>query len=113
MTTHEHEEQQQQREDEHDAAARTDDQELLVGSDAAALGDRWQQIQADFVDRPRDAVRDADALVRDLLDRITDGFAQERERLERQWDGGDDVSTEDLRLALQRYRTFFGRLLAL
>jgi len=112
MTMHEHDTEQEHG-DEHDDAARTDDQELLVGGDAAALGDRWQQIQADFVDRPREAVRDADALVRDLLDRITDGFAQERERLERQWDGGDDVSTEDLRLALQRYRTFFGRLLAL
>jgi hypothetical protein len=113
MTTHEHEELQQQHGDEHDTAARAEDQELLVGGDAGALGDRWQQIQADFVDRPRDAVRDADALVQDLLERITGGFAQERERLERQWDGGDDVSTEDLRLALQRYRTFFGRLLSL
>jgi hypothetical protein len=108
MTMHEHE----ARQDEHDEAARTEDQELLVGHDSAALGDRWQQIQADFVDRPRDAVQEADALVRDLFERITAGFAQERERLERQWDGGDDVSTEDLRVALQRYRAFFGRLLS-
>jgi hypothetical protein len=88
------------------------DEQLLVGDDAGELGDRWQEIQARFVDDPREAVHAADALVPDVLHRVTRGFADERRRLEEQWDGGDDVSTEELRLALQRYRTFFGRLLS-
>jgi hypothetical protein len=88
------------------------DEQLLVGDDAGELGDRWQEIQARFVDDPREAVHDADALVQDVLRRVTRGFADERRRLEEQWDGGDDVSTEELRLALQRYRAFFGRLLS-
>jgi hypothetical protein len=88
------------------------DEQLLVGDDAGELGDRWQEIQARFVDDPREAVHDADALVQDVLHRVTRGFADERRRLEEQWDGGDDVSTEELRLALQRYRAFFGRLLS-
>jgi hypothetical protein len=83
-----------------------------VGNDAGELGDRWQEIQARFVDDPREAVHDADELVQDVLHRVTRGFADERRRLEEQWDGGDDVSTEELRLALQRYRAFFGRLLS-
>jgi len=89
-----------------------DDEQLLVGDDAGELGNRWQEIQARFVDDPQEAVHDADALVQDVLHRVTRGFADERRRLEEQWDGGDDVSTEELRLALQRYRTFFGRLLS-
>jgi hypothetical protein len=88
------------------------DEQLLVGNDAGDLGDRWQEIQARFVDDPRAAVHDADELVQDVLHRVTRGFADERRRLEEQWDGGDDVSTEELRLALQRYRAFFGRLLS-
>ena len=88
------------------------EEQLLVGDDAGELGDRWQEIQARFVDDPREAVHAADALVQDVLHRVTRGFADERRRLEEQWDGGDDVSTEELRLALQRYRTFFGRLLS-
>ena len=88
------------------------DEQLLVGTDGGALGERWQDIQARFVDDPREAVHDADALVQDVLHRVTRGFAEERRRLEEQWDGGDAVSTEDLRVALQRYRAFFGRLLS-
>ena len=88
------------------------EEQLLVGDDAGELGDRWQEIQARFVDDPREAVHDADALVQDVLHRVTRGFADERRRLEEQWDGGDDVSTEELRLALQRCRAFFGRLLS-
>lgn len=73
---------------------------------------RWHDIQASFVDQPRDAVADADALVADLMQRLAAGFSEERERLEAQWDRGDDVSTEDLRVALTRYRSFFDRLLS-
>ena len=73
---------------------------------------RWEEIQASFVDEPRDSVAQADALVADLMQRLATGFSAERERLEGQWDSGDDVSTEDLRVALTRYRSFFERLLS-
>jgi hypothetical protein len=73
---------------------------------------RWHEIQASFVDEPRDSVAQADALVADLMQRLAAGFSAERERLEGQWDSGDDVSTEDLRVALTRYRSFFDRLLS-
>ena len=65
-----------------------------------------------FVDEPRQAVEKADALVAGVMKRLAEVFAAERERLEKQWDRGDSVSTEELRLALRRYRAFFGRLLS-
>ena len=87
--------------------------EPLVDADANAdFGGRWQAIQVEFVDNPRESVERADALVAELMQSLARTFAEERERLERQWDGGDDVSTEDLRVALTRYRSFFDRLLA-
>jgi hypothetical protein len=73
---------------------------------------RWEVIQTRFVDEPRGAVEDADGLVANLMQQLAAGFAKERERLERQWDRGEDISTEDLRVALQRYRSFFQRLLS-
>lgn len=72
---------------------------------------RWSDIQTGFVDEPRQAVEEADNLVASLMKELAEGFASERERLEKQWDRGDKVSTEDLRVALQRYRSFFDRLL--
>jgi hypothetical protein len=72
---------------------------------------RWLDIQAKFVDEPRSSVEEANALVADLVDRLVSGFGEERSRLEAQWARGDDVTTEDLRVTLQRYRSFFGRLL--
>jgi hypothetical protein len=83
----------------------------LVGQDSAQTHDRWQQIQAQFVDDPRKAVGDAHALVGDLVQRIVDTFTRERNELEGQWSKGADVSTEDLRVCLQHYREFFARLL--
>jgi len=74
---------------------------------------RWSEIQTGFVDEPRRAVQQADALVSDVINRIADSFGRERAQLEQQWDRGDNVSTEDLRVALQRYRSFFSRLLTL
>jgi hypothetical protein len=65
------------------------------------------------VDEPRRTVADADKLVASVMQRLAEGFANERSGLEKQWDRGDDASTEDLRLALQRYRSFFDRLLKL
>jgi hypothetical protein len=80
--------------------------------DAPRLSGSWQEIQSRFVDEPRTAVEDADALVAEVMQRLAETFSEERERLERDWHAGDEVSTEDLRLALQRYRSFFERLLA-
>jgi len=68
-------------------------------------------VQTGFVDEPRRAVEEADKLVATVMKRLAESFATERSNLEKQWDRGDNVSTEDLRVALQRYRTFFDRLL--
>ncbi len=85
---------------------------LLSHDQSEHFTTRWQEIQTSFVDQPRDSVEQADALVADLMQRLAAGFSNERERLEEQWDRGDDVSTEDLRVALTRYRSFFDRLLS-
>ena len=79
------------------------------------LGDfrrQWQDVQASFVDDPRVTVRHADEMVASLMTRLVQVFADERAKLEHDWDKGEDVSTEDLRVALQRYRSFFDRLLS-
>ena len=79
------------------------------------LGDfrrQWQDVQASFVDDPRVAVRHADEMVASLMTRLAQVFADERAKLEHDWDKGENVSTEDLRVALQRYRSFFDRLLS-
>lgn len=73
---------------------------------------RWTEIQTGFVDEPRRAVEQADALVAEVIKRLADGFAEERSKLEGQWGRGDDVSTEDLRVSLRRYRSFFDRSLS-
>lgn len=85
---------------------------LLAQADEADLRTRWEEIQTRFVDDPRQAVEDADALVAGVMKRMAEGFAQAREQLEGQWSRGEDVGTEDLRVALQRYRSFFQRLLS-
>ena len=72
----------------------------------------WVAIQTQFVDDPRNAVKQADELVAATMKRLAEVFAGERDNLEREWDRGEDVSTEDLRIALQRYRAFFDRLLS-
>ena len=72
---------------------------------------RWEGIQTGFVDEPRKAVEQADALVSETMKRLTDVFADERATLEKHWGRGENVSTEDLRIALKRYRSFFERLL--
>jgi len=85
---------------------------LFAGDDAERFRSRWQEVQAGFVDEPQQAVKDADSLVAELMQRLAETFSQERTNLESQWDSGDDASTEDLRVALQRYRSFFDRLLS-
>jgi hypothetical protein len=76
------------------------------------LRDRWHALQARFVDDPRETVAEADGLVSEVLEELESAFSGARGDLERQWSRGDDVSTEDLRRSLQRYRAFFDRLLA-
>lgn len=85
---------------------------LLPGDQSERFTSRWEEIQASFVDRPQEAVEQADALVVDLMQRVTGSLSSERERLESQWAQGEEVSTEDLRVALTRYRSFFDRLLS-
>lgn len=88
-------------------------QPIFDEGEATELRRSWDLIQAGFVDEPRRAVEDADHLVAGAMKRLAETFAKERAGLESQWDRGEDVSTEDLRVALQRYRAFFGRLLAI
>jgi hypothetical protein len=85
---------------------------LFSSDEAKDLRARWDAIQVGFVDEPRRAVEQADNLVAGTMKRLAEMFAQERSNLEGQWDQGENVSTEDLRLALRRYRSFFSRLLS-
>lgn len=77
------------------------------------LRSRWNAIQIEFVDEPRASVEQADALVAEVMKHIAQMFAEKRATLYEQWANHDDVSTEDLRGALQGYRSFFHRLLTL
>ena len=85
--------------------------QLFPHNELNELRARWDKAQIGFVDEPRAAVEQADSLVATVVKRIAEQFAAERAELEHQWDRGD-VSTEDLRQALRRYRSFFDRLLA-
>jgi serine phosphatase RsbU (regulator of sigma subunit) len=85
---------------------------LLPPNFVQELRGRWDRTQTGFVDEPRKAVQEADELVASAMKRIAESFAEARNNLERQWDRGDEVSTEDLRIALRKYRAFFQRLLA-
>ncbi len=85
---------------------------LLPTNELAKFRGSWHSIQSSFVDEPKKSVQDADELVASLMKRLAETFAAERSKLEGQWNQGDNVSTEDLRLALQRYRSFFDRLLS-
>lgn len=73
---------------------------------------RWRDIQSGFVDEPRSAVEQADALVAQLMQRLAQSFSEQRKNLEKQWEASEKVSTEELRIALTRYRSFFERLLS-
>jgi len=93
-----------------DAGARA---ELLPKDELERMRDHWRSIQTNFVDEPQKAVEEADHLVADTVRRLAESFAHARSTLEEQWSRGKDVSTEDLRLALRRYRSFFDRLLSI
>jgi hypothetical protein len=86
---------------------------LFPNNELEGLRNRWSEVQTAFVDEPRTAVQQADGLVAAAMKRLAEVFAEERSKLEQQWDRGDNVSTEDLRIALQRYRSFFQRLLSI
>ena len=84
---------------------------LFKDDESGRFRTRWTEVQSGFVDSPRSAVERADSLVAETMKRLAEMFSDERKKLEGQWDRGDNVTTEDLRVALQRYRAFFDRLL--
>lgn len=86
---------------------------LFESTETETFRSRWHAIQTQFVDEPRRSVEQADELVAATMKRLAEVFASERQNLERQWDRSEDISTEDLRIALQRYRSFFDRLLSI
>jgi hypothetical protein len=92
-------------------AAQTEDTGFLPDDRMASLRERWDTVQAGFVDDPQNAVQQAHGLVTELVDSLVQTFTQERTTLENQWKGGGTADTETLRVALQRYRSFFNRLL--
>ncbi|MDN3293878.1 hypothetical protein QWM81_07440 [Streptomyces ficellus] len=94
-------------------AGRDEDEtpQLLAPEDEEGFRDRWQGIQAKFVDDPREAVHEADALVADVMQQLASTFADHKRELEGQWNRGEEVDTEELRKALRQYRSFFNRLL--
>jgi hypothetical protein len=92
--------------------AESSDAMLFADSELTAMRSRWVEVQSAFVDDPRDCVQKADSLVADVVDKLTTSFSGARAHLEEQWSRGEEASTEDLRIALKRYREFFERLLA-
>ena len=85
---------------------------LFPETELGSFRQQWHETQTQFVDDPRTAVSHADELVASVMKRMAEVFAAERERLESDWAKGENVSTEDLRQALRRYRSFFDRLLS-
>ncbi len=85
---------------------------LFAGTELVEFRGKWDTVQAGFVDDPKRCVQQADHLVSAVVEQLSSGFAEARTRLEQQWSRGEDASTEDLRVALKRYREFFDRLLA-
>ena len=85
---------------------------LLAQNDTQDFRSRWEKIQIGFVDEPRDAVVRADELVAGAIKRLAEVLATERHKLEAEWEKADDASTEELRIAIRHYKSFFGRLLS-
>ncbi|MEU2516661.1 hypothetical protein [Streptomyces syringium] len=109
---------QEDREDKGEASAgdrrgtEPEENEPLLGEEQEEFRARWQKIQSDFVDDPRDAVNAADQLVAETMQALATTFSEHKQGLEDQWQQGEEVATEDLRVALQHYRSFFNRLLS-
>lgn len=95
------------------AAAVSEPSPFFSESQMGDFRSRWSELQIGFVDQPRRTVEGANKLVASVMERLAEGFAEQLSSLETQWDRGDNASTEDLRIALQRYRAFFDRLLRL
>jgi hypothetical protein len=114
LVTEEHDETAEARQDADRPVTRDEDglEPLFASDRAEELRDRWHTLQARFVDDPRETVSEADSLVAELLQELARGFSDARGKLESQWSEGEDVSTEDLRISLKRYRSFFERLLS-
>ena len=87
--------------------------QLFGNEELSGYRTRWSAIQTGFVDEPRRAVEEADTLVAELMKRLAEVFAEERRGLEAHWERSEQASTEDLRIAMRRYRSFFERLLAI
>jgi hypothetical protein len=85
---------------------------LLDDREAEAFLDRWRDVQVRFVDDPQGAVRDGDSLVAELMQSLAQRFSERKSGLEEQWNRGGEPETEQLRHALQEYRSFFNRLLS-
>ena len=85
---------------------------LLSEGDRSKYQEQWGSIQTKFIDEPKECVQEADALVAGVIQQLATKFAEQRTSLEQQWGSGGEASTEDLRQALQHYRSFFQRLLA-
>lgn len=90
-----------------------DDAPVFADDERTTFQQQWRELQGTFVDEPRQAVEQADELVSSIMKTLTDTLTQHKQRLEGQWNGGDEVQTEDLRLALRRYRTLFNQLLTI
>lgn len=95
------------------AVAEIEEGPFFTGDEGERFRSEWQRVQTAFVDDPRAAVQQADSLVTRVIDRLVAVFGDERSRLEAQWARGGEAETEALRVALQRYRAFFGRLLSI
>ena len=94
------------------SASEPRDLPLLDEAQSDGFLQRWTEVQARFVDDPQGAVRDGDSLVAELMQALAASFSAHKESLEQQWRSGGEPGTEELRLALQQYRSFFQRLLS-
>jgi hypothetical protein len=86
---------------------------LLSAQETGDFRSRWNTIQTGFVDEPRKSVEQADELVAQIMQRLAQSFSDQRNKLENQWEHSDKISTEELRVAFRRYRSFFDRLLSI